>query len=290
MVVLRLLARLNPSQGAVFGLVLGAVASIPYLGMVGNHGARNALAAAFFILGTTGLCASVGSRLPEFLRSRLRRRELSGILGSTWDKLTRDLVKILDRKDLAEDPRRRRLIESYADASSRTFPPLRSTPRHAWPRPSPCLRTCLNRTDREVTRCVAKRYPRTDVRGDEPRRTAARSAARTGSGRVTGGPTTKRTKGAALVAGLLVAVVALALSVLGVWPAGENTGTAAVERDVTKRAAATSREASPTGTQLPVAAVPRDKDLSLDIPALECVHDVHIETALGTEEAPLRPF
>lgn len=57
---------------------------------------------------------------------------------------------------------------------------------------------------------------------------------------------TKRTKGAALSAGLVVAMVALALPILRAWPAGEDTGTPAVERDVTKRTAAMSREVSPT--------------------------------------------
>jgi hypothetical protein len=55
-------------------------------------------------------------RLPSLLGSYLRRCELSGILGPTWDKLTRDVMKIVDREDLAEDPRRQRLIEAYADA------------------------------------------------------------------------------------------------------------------------------------------------------------------------------
>ncbi len=99
---------------------------------------------------------------------------------------------------------------------------------------------------------------------------------------------TKRTKGAALSAGLVVAVIALALPILRVWPAGGDTGTPAVERDVTRRTPATSREVSPTATQPPAAVSPRDKDMTLDVPALKRVSGVPVKTALGTEEAPLR--
>jgi sortase A len=99
---------------------------------------------------------------------------------------------------------------------------------------------------------------------------------------------TKRTKGAALSVGLLVAMVALALPILRVWPAGEDTTTPAVQRDVTKRTAAASREVSPTATQPPAAVPPRDKEMTLDVPALKRVDGIRVETALGTEEAPLR--
>ena len=125
--VLRLLARLSLRRGAVCGLVLGAVASTLYLGTVGDHGTRSALGSAFLILGTSGLCASIGMRLPSLLRSHLRRCELTGVLGPTWDKLTWDLMKIVDREDLAEDPRLQRLIEAYADA----FKDLPTSPDHA---------------------------------------------------------------------------------------------------------------------------------------------------------------
>jgi hypothetical protein len=47
--------------------------------------------------------------------------------GTGLAKLTRDLTKIAGRKDLAEDPRRRRLIEAYADA----FENLPTSPEHA---------------------------------------------------------------------------------------------------------------------------------------------------------------
>lgn len=125
--VLRLLARSSPWRGAVFGVVLGAVASTLYLGTLGDHETRSALGSMFLILGTSGLCASIGMRLPSLLQSHLRRCELSGILGPTWDKLTRDLMKITGREDLAEDPRRQRLIEAYADA----FEDLPTSPDHA---------------------------------------------------------------------------------------------------------------------------------------------------------------
>ena len=98
---------------------------------------------------------------------------------------------------------------------------------------------------------------------------------------------TKRTKGAALSAGV-VAMIALALPILRVWPAGEDTGIPAVERDVTKRTPAMSREVSPPTTQPPAAVLPRDKDMTLDVPALKRVSGVPVKTALGTEEAPLR--
>ena len=127
MAVLRLLARLSPWRGAVCGLVLGAVASTLYVGTVGDHGTRSALGSAFLILGTSGLCASIGMRLPSLLRSHLRRRELSGTLGPAWHKLTRDLMKITGREDLAEDPRRQRPIGAYADA----FKDLPISPDHA---------------------------------------------------------------------------------------------------------------------------------------------------------------
>ena len=101
---------------------------------------------------------------------------------------------------------------------------------------------------------------------------------------------TKRTKGAALCAGLVVAMFTLAVPILRVWPAGEDTTTPAIERDVTvtKRTAAMSREVSPTASQPPAVVLPRDKDMTLDVPALKRVSGVPVKTALGTEEAPLR--
>jgi hypothetical protein len=127
MAVLRLLAtRLGPARGALCGLILGALASIQYLTVEGKD-AADALATVLLTLGTAGLGASIGLRLPSLLRSHLRRRELSGPLGPAWDKLTRDLMKIAGREDLAEDPRRQRLIEAYADA----FAELPTSPEHA---------------------------------------------------------------------------------------------------------------------------------------------------------------
>jgi hypothetical protein len=126
MAVLRLLARLGPARGALCGLALGALAQVPYLSVEGKD-AADVLAPVLLTLGTAGLGASIGLRLPSLLRSHLRRRELSGPLGPAWQKLARDLTKIAGREDLASDPRRRRLVEAYADA----FENLPTSPEHA---------------------------------------------------------------------------------------------------------------------------------------------------------------
>jgi hypothetical protein len=98
-----------------------------YLSVEGKDSA-DVLAPVLLALGTAGLGASIGLRLSSLLlRSHLRRCELSGPLGPAWQKLTRDLTKITGRDDLAEDPRRRRLIGAYTDA----FEYLPTSPEHA---------------------------------------------------------------------------------------------------------------------------------------------------------------
>jgi hypothetical protein len=83
MAVLRLLARLGPARGALCGLALGALAQVQYLSVEGRD-AANALVPVLLTLGTAGLGASIGLRLPSLLCGHLRRRELSGPLGPAW--------------------------------------------------------------------------------------------------------------------------------------------------------------------------------------------------------------
>jgi hypothetical protein len=98
MAVLRLLARLGPARGALCGLALGALAQVPYLSVEGKD-AADVLAPMLLTLGTAGLGAPMGLRLPALLRSHLRRRELSGPLGPAWQKLRASVIRAHGRRD-----------------------------------------------------------------------------------------------------------------------------------------------------------------------------------------------
>ncbi len=131
---LRLVARLDSKGAAVLGGVLAFAHTVVFLHL--SRGlAVEPLASVFLVVGSAGLGVAIGLRYPALLRDYLRRRELSGVLRPAWEKLTRDLRKIVDRPELEEDPRRGELAEAYSEAF-KTFP---THPQHARERMSEAI-------------------------------------------------------------------------------------------------------------------------------------------------------